>query len=222
MKAALLFDLDGTLVDTVYEHVRAWQIAFREAGISLPAYEIHKRVGMTGPLLVDALNDIFSLQLTLDTRAQILAEHSRVYKQSFHQAEPLPGATGLWDRLSSNDIKWAIATSSKPDEAKVLLDKLHLPDGAVVVTQEDSKESKPSPQPFIEAAKKLGVRIEESLIVGDAVWDVLASRRAGAFGIGVLTGGYSREELVAAGAYRVYNDVAELALRLRELGLLST
>ncbi len=220
MKAALLFDLDGTLVDTVYEHVRAWQGAFREAGIFLPAFEIHKRVGMTGPLLTDALRDAFSLQVTGVMRQQIIDGHARLYKQTFHQAQPLPGALELWERLASNDLKWAIATSSRPDEAQVLLEKLHLPDGAVVVTQEDSNKSKPSPEPFEAAAKKLGVPIEDSLIVGDAVWDVLASRRAGAFGIGVLTGGYSREELVAAGAYRVYNDVGELGRKLRELGLL--
>ncbi len=138
---------------------------------------------------------------------------------NIHCAQALPGAVDLWQILEARKIPWAIATSAEPQDANVLLEKLHLPENAVVVTQAEATASKPAPQPFEAAAKKLRVDIEDSLVVGDAVWDVLASRRAGAFGIGVLTGGYGREELTAAGAYRVYNDVGEMGRRLSELGL---
>lgn len=220
MKAsALIFDLDGTLVDSVYEHVAAWHRAFYELGITIPACEVHKRIGMTGSLMISALDDVFSLGLDEEKRVRLKSAHSRIYRENIDRTQPLPGAVDLWRILAERKIPWGIATSAEPQDAKVLLDKLHLPDDAVIVTQEDAKESKPAPEPFEAAAKKLRTRIEDSLIVGDAVWDVLASRRAGAFGIGVLTGGYGREELTAAGAYRVYNDVGEMGRRLGELGL---
>ncbi len=217
--SALIFDLDGTLVDSVYQHVLAWQSALLDSDFSVPACEIHKRVGMTGALLIDALADAFSLRIDDLSRSKIAEDHGNRYRNMIASIRPLPGATAIWTILDQRKIRWAIATSSEREDAQPLLQQLHLPEHAVVVTQGGSGASKPSPELFETAAKKLGAHLDEAIIVGDAVWDILASRRAGAFGVGVLTGGYGREELVAAGAYRVYADIEELGRRLDELGL---
>jgi HAD superfamily hydrolase (TIGR01509 family) len=216
---ALIFDLDGTLVDSVYEHVAAWHRAFAAHDVFIPAFEYHKRVGMTGTALVRAINEAFDLQLPDRTSKAIEAAHEKYYVEHIERATPVPGVGALWETLQRRRVRFAIATSSNPGEANVLLKKVDLPRGTVVISGEDAGESKPSPQIFAKAAEALGVSLEGSMIVGDAVWDMLSSRRAGALGIGVLTGGYGREELVAAGAYRVYTDVAEFARRLPEVGL---
>ena len=218
-RPAMIFDLDGTLVDSVYEHVYAWRHAFFEAGIEIPAFEIHKRIGMTGPLMLDALSQAFDFPMDERRREALETSHSRYYRETIHRATPLPGGRSIWTTLNARDIPWAIATSSEAKDAEILLALLDLPDGAVVVTQGAMTDSKPSPGPFEIAAKKLHVDLDDAIVIGDAVWDMLASRRSGALGVGVLTGGYGREELVAAGAYRVYTDVGELEKRLGELGL---
>lgn len=217
--SALIFDLDGTLVDSVYEHVAAWHLAFIEHGVTLPAFEYHKRVGMTGSLLVQAVDDAFSLGLTAETRAAIELAEATHYRELRERVQPVPGVLDLWHALATRNVCWAIATSAGPDDAHELLEKIGAPKDAVVVTKAEETKSKPSPEPFAVAARKLGVHLHESIVVGDAVWDMLSSRRAGALGVGVLTGGYSREELVGAGAYRVYANAGELAHRLGELGL---
>lgn len=219
MKPALLFDLDGTLVDSVYEHVAAWHIAFASQDIIIPSFEYHKRIGMTGDALVDAVNEAFELRLSKAAQAEIEAMHTGEFHKNIHHVTPIPGLEELWKALKTHDFRWAIATSSGPGDAQTLLKKIDAPKDTVLVTKEEGASSKPAPGIFEQAAEKLGVNLSDSMIVGDAVWDMLASRRAGALGIGVLTGGYGREELVAAGAYRVYQHVGELARRFPELGL---
>ncbi|MBV8637710.1 MAG: HAD family hydrolase [Candidatus Eremiobacteraeota bacterium] len=216
---ALIFDLDGTLVDSVYEHVVAWHIAFASAGVTLPAFEYHKRIGMTGAMLVSAVSDAFDLNLSQDAKKAIEKRQSDAYHQRIDDARAVPGVDLLWRTLATRNIPCAIATSADPDDAERLLKIAHVPEDTVVVTKRDETESKPSPEPFARAAEKLGVKLRDSIVIGDAVWDMLSSRRAGALGIGVLTGGYSREELVAAGAYRVYENVGEMSRRFAELGL---
>ncbi len=217
--SALIFDLDGTLVDSVYEHVAAWHIAFTSHGITLPAFEYHKRVGMTGAMLVRAVSDAFDLDLSGEVRASIEKAEADEYHKYIDRASAVPGVQLLWRTLEKYKTPWAIATSANPDDAAKLLKIIATPQDAVVVTKNDETESKPSPEPFAKAAEKLGVDVGDSIVIGDAVWDMLSSRRAGALGVGVLTGGYSREELVAAGAYRVYENVGEMARRFSELGL---
>lgn len=218
-RPALLFDLDGTLVDSVYEHVAAWHIAFASQGVTIPAFEYHKRVGMTGEALVEAVNDAFRLGLSERDRIAIEAMHAKEYHKRIDCTTPVPALSDLWEALNERKLRWAIATSADPKDAHTLLKKIDAPKDIVLVTKIEGEPSKPSPSVFDQAAEKLGVELRDSIVVGDAVWDMLASRRAGALGIGVLTGGYGREELVGAGAYRVYRHVGEMARRFTELGL---
>ena len=219
-RSALIFDLDGTLVDSVYQHVTIWHAVLRRIGVTVPAVEIHRRIGMTGPMMLDALCGALQLDIASEKRASLESMHGEEYAKVVHSISPLPGAPELLRRLAELDIRWAIATSAGEPETAVLTRALNIPSGATVITQRPGAPSKPSPDPFEAAAKRLRVPLERCMIVGDSVWDILASRRAGAFGIGLLSGGYGREELVAAGAYRVYNDAENLHERLTELGIL--
>ena len=147
-RPAMLFDLDGTLVDSVYQHVLAWRHALFDQGFDLSAWRIHRRVGMSGGLLVHALG------------------------------REVP-----------------------------------------VVTRDEVPFAKPDPDLFLAAAARVDAPIGSCIVVGDSVWDILAARRAGTLGVGVLSGGYSRQELEVAGAFRVYQDPAALEERLDELGI---
>ncbi|MDP9024424.1 MAG: HAD family hydrolase [Candidatus Eremiobacteraeota bacterium] len=196
-----------------------WHRAFLDAGICVPAVEIHRRIGMSGSLMIDALASTHKLHISDAQREALEETHRALYAGVVESIVPLPGAVDLWRRLEDAHLRWAIATSAKKQEADILTRALALPPGAIVVTQVDGAPSKPSPHPFARAAEQLQVELAECAIVGDSVWDILASRRAGAFGIGLLTGGYAREELTAAGAYRVYEDPRVLGERLAELGM---
>ncbi len=218
-RPALIFDLDGTLVDSVYEHVAAWHIAFVSHDVTIPAFEYHKRIGMTGSMLVRAISDAFDLNLSEDRRSAIEKTQTVEYHKRIDTATAVPGVHLLWETLAASKTPWAIATSANPGDAATLLKIIDAPRDAVVVTKKDETESKPSPEPFAKAAEKLGVELRHSIVIGDAVWDMLSSRRAGALGVAVLTGGYGREELAAAGAYRIYENAGELARRFTELGL---
>jgi phosphoglycolate phosphatase-like HAD superfamily hydrolase len=116
-------------------------------------------------------------------------------------------------------VRWAIATSGNGRTAQPMVDMLDVPKGTIVITRDDVERAKPDPDLFLAAAERLGVPIEESMVVGDSVWDLLAAQRARALGIGVLSGGYGREELELAGAYRVYEDPADLLRHLDEVGV---
>lgn len=215
----LIFDLDGTLVDSVYLHAAAFQRALFERGIRVPTYEVHKRIGMTGELLLHAINEAFNLRLSDAALLEIDTLHASHYKELRAFARAVPGATELWPLLKDRDIPFAIATSAGPDDAKELCELVNYPQDGILITKETPAKSKPAPGSFERAAKKLHVDLKDAIIVGDSVWDMLSSRRARSLGIGVLTGGYGREELEAAGAFRVYNDIADMSRKLDELGL---
>ncbi|HXM53963.1 MAG TPA: HAD family hydrolase [Candidatus Dormibacteraeota bacterium] len=217
-RPAVVFDLDGTLVDTVYQHVLAWREALGEQGIDLSVWRIHRRIGMSGGLLVNALLRETGRELGAEDVRRLQAAHAAAFGRLLGQVRPLPGAVRLLHRLSETGIPWAIATSGGRDAALPTLDVLGVrPE--VVVTREEVPYAKPDPHLFLAAARRLHVAIEESIVVGDSVWDMLAAQRARALGVGLLSGGYGREELERAGAFRVYEDPADLDRHLDELGI---
>jgi HAD superfamily hydrolase (TIGR01509 family) len=216
---ALLFDLDGTLVDSVYQHVLAWQETLGEAGIDLSVWRIHRRIGMSGGLLVNALLRETGRRMTADEVARLQRRHAEAYVRRAAQVRPLPGARELLTHLSDVGAPWAIATSGGAGTARPALALLGLGPDAPVVTRDEVERAKPDPDLFIAAAARLGVQVSASVVIGDSVWDLLAARRAGALGVGVLSGGYGQDELERAGAYRVYQDPADLLRHLDELGI---
>jgi HAD superfamily hydrolase (TIGR01509 family) len=216
---AFLFDLDGTLVDSVYQHVLAWRSALEKGGIELAVWRIHRRIGMSGGLFVNALSRETGRHLAKADTAKLLRWHAEAYARMINQVRPLPGARELLRHLSKSNIPWAIATSGLIESAGLALKVLDVnPRKATIVTRDQVRHAKPDPDLFLEAAERLGVDISTSIVVGDSVWDLLAARRARALGIGLLSGGYGQDELEKAGAYRVYQDPADLLRHLDEVG----
>ena len=218
---AFLFDLDGTLVDSVYQHVLAWREALEREGISLSVWRIHRRIGMSGGLLVNALLRETGLPVTLEQTTRLRQYHAEAYARLLGQVRPLPGARELLDHLTRSGVPWAIATSGWLESARPALELLGIGDDVPVVTRDQVRHAKPDPDLFLAAARKLGAPIEASAVVGDSVWDLLAARRARALGVGLLSGGYGDDELARAGAYRVYQDPGDLLEHLDELGVRS-
>lgn len=218
-RPAFLFDLDGTLVDSVYQHVLAWREALEQTGIALSVWRIHRRIGMSGGLLVNALLHETGHRLSPEEIARLLARHGEAYRRYLPQVRALPGARDLLDTLTDARVPWAIATSGLMESARPALDLLGVGDDATIVTRDQVAHAKPDPDLFRAAAERLGVPIESSVVIGDSVWDLLAARRAPALGVGLLSGGYGREELERAGAYRVYDDPADLLLHIAEVGV---
>ena len=216
---AFLFDLDGTLVDSVYQHVLAWREALEGAGIELSVWRIHRRIGMSGGLLVNALLRETGAPITAEQVAHVQRLHREAYARQVGQVRPLPGARDLLAYLTDRGVPWTIATSGRIESARPALDVLGIDAGIPVVTRDQVEHAKPDPDLFLAAAERLGADIEHSIVVGDSVWDLLAARRARALGVGVLSGGYGHDELQSAGAYRVYDDPADLLRHLDEVGV---
>jgi len=218
-RPALLFDLDGTLVDSVYQHVLAWREALESEGIDLSVWRIHRRIGMSGGLFLKALERELGHKLGVEVAERLGQAHANGVLARMGQIRPLPGARELLASLSGAGVRWAIATSGAARTALPTLSMLDIPEGTPVVTRDQVAYAKPNPDLFLTAAERLGVPPGDCFVVGDSIWDMLAARRAGALGIGVLSGGYGKEELQEAGPYRVYDDPADLLAHLDELGI---
>jgi HAD superfamily hydrolase (TIGR01509 family) len=216
---ALIFDLDGTLVDSVYQHVLAWHEALQECGVELSVWRIHRRIGMSGGLFTRALLRETGRELDEELLARLRQRHAEGYRRRVAEVRPLPGARRLLARLTELGARWAIATSGRIDTAGPAIEMLGVPDGVPVVTRDLVRYAKPDPDLFLEAIRRLGVDVGDAVVVGDSVWDMLAARRAHTLGIGLLSGGYGTDELERAGAYRVYEDPAELLAHLDEVGV---
>jgi len=214
-----VFDLDGTLVDSVYQHVLAWQEAMEDAGIELSVWRIHRRMGMSGGLFVGALLRELGRPVEAELVARLQQAHAQAYRRRAGQVRLLPGARELLAHLTRAGVPWAVATSGLRTAAEPTLKLLEVPAGVPVVTRDQVERAKPDPDLFLAAAERLGADVADAVVVGDSVWDLLAARRARALGIGLLSGGYGREELERAGAYRVYDDPADLLLHLDEVGV---
>ncbi|HXF36435.1 MAG TPA: HAD family hydrolase [Actinomycetota bacterium] len=216
---AFLFDLDGTLVDSVYQHVLAWREALEREGIELSVWRIHRKIGMSGGLFAQGLLRETGRPLDPAVLERLQRQHAEAYARLRPQVRPLPGARELLAHLTELGVPWAIATSGRLESAAPTIAALDVPRGVPVVTRDLVPRAKPDPDLFLAAAERLGVEIADSVVVGDSVWDLLAARRARALGVGVLSGGYGEEELERAGAYRVYEDPADLLRHLDELGV---
>jgi HAD superfamily hydrolase (TIGR01509 family) len=216
---AFVFDLDGTLVDSVYEHVLAWREALERVGVELSVWRIHRRIGMSGGLLVDALLRETARQVTPEQTEQMKRYHAEAYARLSGSVRPLPGARELLRHLSELGIPWAIGTSGWMQSARPMLELLGVPASVPVVTRDQVEHAKPDPDLFIAAVERLGVAVTDAVVVGDSVWDLLAARRARALAVGLLSGGYGQDELERAGAYRVYQDPADLLDHLDEVGV---
>lgn len=218
-KPAFIFDLDGTLVDSVYQHVLAWREALERCGIELSVWRIHRRVGMSGGLFVNALLRETKRSVSGEQVEKLERFHAEEYARRARQVRPLPGTSKLLAVLTENAVPWAIATSGQMESARHTLKLLEIGSGVPVITRNLVKHAKPDPDLFLAAAEELKVDIENCIVVGDSIWDLLAAQRARALGVGVLSGGYGEEELERAGAYRVYQDSLDLLNHLDEVGI---
>jgi HAD superfamily hydrolase (TIGR01549 family) len=217
-KTAILFDLDGTLVDTVYEHVSAWATALKSGGLYIPKWKIHRRIGMSGSSMVRQLVREEGRRALLDI-ALLERKHDKAFTKAIRGIPVLPGAQELLKFLTKNHVPWAVATTGSKQQTCRLLGKLSIPTGVPIVTGDDVAKAKPSPDVFVLAADRLGLPVSNCIVTGDSVWDVLAAARKRALGIGLLSGGYGREELNEAGAFRIYADPMDMLRHIEDLGI---
>jgi HAD superfamily hydrolase (TIGR01509 family) len=219
MPLALVFDLDGTLIDTVYAHIFAWQRALAEADLPIDGWRIHRRIGMSGGLFARAVAREVGRELAPDEAENLQRRHGEIFRELLPERRPLPGARELLDELRRRGVIHGIATSGRRPEIDKSLEALGVGDETVVIDRGNVARAKPAPDLFLACQKALGVEAGDCYVVGDAVWDLLAARRARMLSIGLLSGGYGADELLAAGAYRVYEDAEELRESLDELGI---
>lgn len=209
--AAVLFDIDGTLVDSNYLHVHAWCQAFAEVGVSVDAWRVHRSIGMDGTTLVTTL----AAEADDAARSRVKDLHSRYYKESASLLRPLPGACALLSAIKKLGVQVVLATSAPGDELTILrevLDADHLV--SAMTSSEDVDTAKPQPDIIEVALERAGVEAAHAVFVGDAVWDVEACNRAGVTALAVLSGGVSRCELQNAGAHQVFEDAFDLCQHL--------
>jgi HAD superfamily hydrolase (TIGR01509 family) len=210
-RGAALFDIDGTLVDSNYLHVDAWLRAFHAVGRPVDSWQIHRGIGMgSSQLLATLLGDAVD---ELGDKAEEL--HSDFYRRSAELLRPFEHARDLVTTVAGHGVKVVLATSAAPDELDRLRSTLDVEEAiAEITSSKDVEEAKPEPEIVEVALERAGVPAERAVFVGDAVWDVVAAKRAGVPTIGLLSGGISAAELLDAGAIAVYDDAAAL---LREL-----
>jgi HAD superfamily hydrolase (TIGR01509 family) len=213
MTTPVILDIDGTLVDTNYQHTLAWQRALREHGERVPAWRIHRHIGMGGDQLVTAVAGEHVEERAGDA---IRAAEGERYSELIREVELLPGARALLVSLRERGVTTVLASSAKADEVDVYLDMLdarELVDGWT--TAADVEATKPEPDLVRAALDKAG-HGGDAVLVGDSVWDCEAAGRAKIPTVGVLTGGFSRDELLCAGATVVYESAEELCGHLDE------
>jgi HAD superfamily hydrolase (TIGR01509 family) len=217
--SALIFDLDGTLVDTVYAHVFAWQRALAEEDLPIDGWRIHRRIGMSGGLFARAVAREVGRELSPAETEAIQLRHGAIFRELLPERHPHPGAPELLAELRERGIVHGIATSGRRPEIDLSLHALGVGDETIVIDRGDVRRAKPEPDLFLACQAALGVEPEDCYVVGDAVWDLLAARRARMLSVGLLSGGYGADELHSAGAFRVYRVADELLASIDELGL---
>src|SRR5579872_2052056 len=219
IEPVFLFDLYGTLVDSVYQHVLAWKEALDAEGIELSVWRIHRKVGMSGGLFMNQLLRETGAAISPERVDSLRLAHAAAYRRYAEQIRPLPGARELLNWLTEARIPWAIATSGRMETAAVNLAALGVdPNRVPVVTRDQVKYAKPDPDLFLAAAERLNAPIEQAFVIGDSIWDMLAAKRCRALGVGLLSGGYGLDELQQSGAFRVYEDPADMLRHIDEVG----
>jgi HAD superfamily hydrolase (TIGR01549 family) len=205
--AAILFDIDGTLVDSNYLHVDAWSRAFEDIGRPVEVWRIHRSIGMDGEKLLDALVP----EASDDERKRVTELHGTHYERDKSRLRPFARGRELLDVLARRDLTVVLATSAPESELQVLRATLAIENAIDVVTSAaDVGTAKPAPDIVEVALARAGTPAGDAIMVGDTVWDVEAAKRAGVDCIGVRSGGVSEDELRTAGAIAVYDDVADL------------
>lgn len=216
---SFIFDLDGTLVDTVYAHVGAWQRAFADAGMAVSGWRIHRRIGMSGDVFIREAAEETGREILPDEAAAIKQGHEEWYKKLLPVRTPLPGAKEFLLYLKNERIPYGIATSGTRPGIVASLEALGVNGDTVVVERAHVKKAKPDPELFLLCAEKLRQPAHECIVVGDAVWDFQAAQRAGMKGIGVLSGGTGSAELLGSGASRLFDDMRHLHRTMIQEGL---
>ena len=212
---AVLFDIDGTLVDSNYLHVDAWHRAFQTLGVDVEAWRIHRSIGQdAGELLASLVGEKDEAWLT---RAKNL--HAENYQALAPRLRLLPEARQLLEMLDAEGIIVVLATSAPQEELEILLELLDSDEVIHATTNADDVDvAKPSPDIVRVALDRAGVEAHEAVFVGDSEWDIKAASRAGVRSFGVLTGGTAGELLMQAGAERVFAGPADFLDRLGEMG----
>ena len=216
---AILFDLDGTLIDSNYQHVNTRSETLLAAGIVIPRWKIHRRVGMSGKAMIQELLRELGHKKDKVDLDQLEREHGRRFRRVISRLQPLPGANQLMKYLSRHGDPICNCDDWGRQPTSLLLKRLELPASTPIMTGDDVEKAKPSPDIFAATARQLDVAINNCIVVGDSVWDLLAAVRQSALGVGFLSGGYGQEELERAGAFRVYSDAADMLMHIEQLGL---
>ncbi len=211
--STILFDVDGTLVDSNYLHVDAWQRAFDASGVHVDAWRIHRAIGQDAARLLRALVG----ERDDDWVARAKEAHSRNYRGLADRLQAFEGAADLLRALHERGLRTVLATSAPDDELELLVDALDAGDAVTATTSaDDVDDAKPDPGILQVALDRVDGSAADAVMVGDSVWDVRAAARAGVRSIGVRSGGSGAEELLEAGAERVYDDPADLLSHLDE------
>lgn len=204
---AVLFDVDGTLVDTNWFHTLSWWRTFLKAGEDVPMSKIHPLIGMGSDQLVKTLLG--------EERDDLKESHSGEFEPFMKEIHAFPGARDLLRAVSERSTMVVLCTSAKEDHLEPMLDELDAMDAVdEIVNADDVDKSKPAPDVFSAALEKSGLDAANCIVLGDTRWDVEAASKVGLETVCVLTGGSSREQLLEAGAVAVYEDVAELLAKL--------
>jgi HAD superfamily hydrolase (TIGR01509 family) len=199
----VIFDVDGTLLDTNYLHIAAWWEAFRERDHDVRCADVHRALGMGSSDLVE--------RVLGQPDPSVIEAHSRHFAPYLGRMRPLPGAADLLEETARLGLRVVLATSAKDEEIEFMLDALGARASiATVVSSGDVKQAKPEPDIVAKALRESDVERNRAVMVGDAVWDMIAARRAGIQGIGVLSGGIAESELRGAGAAEIYADAEAL------------
>ena len=210
---AVLFDIDGTLVDTNYLHVHAWLRAFADVDLDVEAWRIHHRIGMDGSTLLDELVPDDAEDVT----SRVKELHTTYYRETTGLIRPLAAGRDLLDAVADLGLQVVLATSAPEDELKILREVLDREDVVSTVTSsEDVETAKPKPDIVEVALERAGVTAERAVFLGDTVWDVRAASRAGVACIGLRSGGIGQRELEAEGAVAIYEDPRDLLNQLRD------